>query len=146
MLVVAVPNLESLQAAFAGADWFHLDIPRHYWHFGEKGLRRLIERHGLRVARVDHFSFEQNPYGWLQSLYNRAGFEFNLLYDVLKNPDSRGRRLRERPWQTAGALALLPVFLPAALLLMLVETLLRRGGTLELYAVKDAAVERRPID
>jgi 2-polyprenyl-3-methyl-5-hydroxy-6-metoxy-1,4-benzoquinol methylase len=34
LLVLAVPNFESLQARFSGRHWFHLDVPRHYHHFG----------------------------------------------------------------------------------------------------------------
>ncbi|OIO04750.1 MAG: hypothetical protein AUJ52_14620 [Elusimicrobia bacterium CG1_02_63_36] len=138
LLVVAVPNSESLQARLSGANWFHLDIPRHYFHFGLEPLRRAVQDRGFRIAQIDHFSFEQNPYGWLQSLYNALGFRFNFLYDFLKNSNARMTPLRKHPVQALGVLLLLPVLLPVALILMAYEAAAEEGGTVELYAIKKA--------
>ena len=66
-LVVAVPNYSSLQARCFGAGWFHLDPPRHLYHFPVEGLRRLLESTGFQVDREHHFSLRQNPFGWVQS-------------------------------------------------------------------------------
>jgi SAM-dependent methyltransferase len=46
-LVVAVPNFSSLQARWAGPAWFHLDLPRHVFHFPIRALRRLLEQSGF---------------------------------------------------------------------------------------------------
>ena len=137
LLVVAVPNFESLQALFFGRGWFHLDVPRHYFHFGTKSLEALLSRQGFRVIRVDHFCFEQNPYGWLQSFYNRLGFDHNFLYSLLKHESARTISIRAHPFQALAVLALLPPLLCASLAMTLLEAVLRRGGTVELYAVKE---------
>ena len=50
-LVVAVPNFSSLQARWAGAAWFHLDLPRHLWHFPLAALRRLLADCGFEIRR-----------------------------------------------------------------------------------------------
>ena len=136
VLIVAVPNSDSLQAALFGPAWFHLDIPRHYTHFGLHSLGKTLRRAGFDIVQTDHFSFEQNPYGWLQSIYNAFGMEFNFLYSILKTHSSRTIPLRKHPFQAALILATLPLFLPLALLLTLIEAGLRRGGTIEVYAVK----------
>jgi 2-polyprenyl-3-methyl-5-hydroxy-6-metoxy-1,4-benzoquinol methylase len=136
LLVVAVPNSESLQARLTGRNWFHLDIPRHYFHFGTASLRKTMEDAGFRIVNSAHFSFEQNPYGWLQSLYNALGFDFNFLYNWIKNSSSRLVPLREYPLQSLLTLALMPILVPIALLLTIIEALAKRGGTIELYAVK----------
>jgi len=136
LLAVALPNSESLQARFFGRSWFHLDVPRHYTHFGTRALEALLARHSFRVVQRDHFSLEQNPYGWVQSLYNALGFPENLLYDLLKAPSARSGTAREHPLACALTLALLPALLPLALLMTIVEAVLRRGGTVEVYAVK----------
>lgn len=138
LLVVAVPNFESFQARIAGPHWFHLDVPRHYWHFGEKTLRDLLEKEGFAIRETSHFSFEQNPYGWIQSLLNRMGFPNNLLYDILKHQSARNvvHPFRLHP---ISCLLLFPALLPVvplSLALFLVEVLFRRGGTIELYAVR----------
>ncbi|MBI5629848.1 MAG: class I SAM-dependent methyltransferase [Elusimicrobia bacterium] len=136
LLAVAVPNRESLQARLFGKNWFHLDVPRHYTHFASRSLEALLSRHGLRIVKLDHFCFEQNPYGWLQSFYNLLGFDFNFLYALLKNRSARTIRIRRHPFQALGTLALLPLLLPLSLFMTVAEAALRRGGTIEVYAVK----------
>ena len=136
LLVIAVPNLESLQALATGGRWFHLDVPRHYWHFGTRILTRLLEAKGFRIRNVSHFSLEQNPYGWLQSLLNRAGFPPNLLYDILKRRSARDvvHPFRRHPVASILLAPALVVAFPVSLVLTLVEAALRRGGTIEIYA------------
>jgi SAM-dependent methyltransferase len=137
LLVVAVPNFESLQARFAGRRWFHLDVPRHYWHFGEKPLRALLEEKGFAIRETSHFCFEQNPYGWIQSLLNRLRFPPNLLYDILKHESARNvvHPFRAYPIWSLLLVPTLVFIIPLSLILFLFEVLLRRGGTIELYAV-----------
>ncbi len=136
LLVVAVPNWASLQAHLSGAEWFHLDIPRHYVHFSRLGLRQVLQKRGFRIVDEAHFNLEQNPYGWIQSLLNLA-FEHDLLYSILKDPEARMHRLSEFPMQVLVSAVLGVLLLPVSLGLVMVETIMRRGGTLELYAVKE---------
>ena len=70
-VVVACPNLASLQARIGGDRWFHQDVPRHRTHFTATGLRLLLERSGFRLERVSHLLVEQNPLGMWQTLLNR---------------------------------------------------------------------------
>ena len=137
LLVVAVPNYGSWQARVFGKNWFHLDVPRHYFHFGVRSLEAVLSRHQFRAIQLDHFSFEQNPYGILQSLYNALGFRFNLLYSLLKDRSARTDTAMTHPLQTLAVVLLLPLFLPVSLALTVVETALRSGGTIEVYAFKE---------
>ena len=139
LLVVAVPNLESLQAGVTHRHWFHLDVPRHYHHFRLEVLRRILEENGFSVESVSHFSLEYNPYGWIQSLLNQIGFRENLLYDALKNESARTIQspARAHPVQFFFMLLALVAVVPLAFVLTLVEVLVRRGGTIELYARSD---------
>jgi SAM-dependent methyltransferase len=137
LLTVAVPNYESWQARVFGRFWFHVDAPRHYFHFGPKSLEAILTRHRFRVVQLDHFSFEQNPYGLLQSMYNALGLRFNLLYSLLKDSSARTDAAWKYPFQTAVIVLLMPVFLPLTLAATLLETAFRSGGTIELYAFKE---------
>ena len=137
LLIVAVPNYDGWQARFFGKNWFHLDVPRHYFHFGTRSLEAILARHRFRVVQLDHFSFEQNPYGILQSLYNALGFRFNLLYSLLKDGSARTDTARTHPVQTLAVAALLPIFLPLSIALCFLEPLFRSGGTIEVYAFKE---------
>jgi SAM-dependent methyltransferase len=136
LLLVAVPNFESLQARFSRRHWFHLDVPRHYHHFRLSVLRRMLEENGFSVADVRHFNLEQNPYGWIQSLLNRIGFRNDFLYDLLKNRSARatGHPVREHPIQFLATLLALIFVVPVSFALFLVEAMIRRGGTVEIYA------------
>src|SRR5205085_1346506 len=97
---------------------------------------------GFRIVEVNHFSAEQNVYGWIQSALNRAGLRFNLLYDVLRRPSARDvdRPWKKYPIQTALSLAGFAALLPFASAAMLAEALFHRGGTVEIYAERPAVV------
>jgi 2-polyprenyl-3-methyl-5-hydroxy-6-metoxy-1,4-benzoquinol methylase len=136
VLVVALPNLESWQARLCRYHWFHLDLPRHYVHCSASWLTKTLTDLGFRIVEVNHFSAEQNIYGWIQSVLNCTGLKSNLLYDVLRRPSARDV---DRPWarypvQAMLSLAAAAALLPLASVAMLAETLWRRGGTVEIYA------------
>ena len=137
IVAIALPNSESLQARLFGRHWFHLDIPRHYTHFTTTSLVTLLKSKGFRIVQTDHFSFEQNPYGWLQSFYDALGFKRNLLYTLLKDKTARTDELRTHPLQVVVIILLLPLFTTLSLVLTVIETILRRGGSIEVYAVKE---------
>jgi SAM-dependent methyltransferase len=85
-LIVAVPNYSSVQARWSGPAWFHLDLPRHLFHFPVAGLRRLLVDSGFTLRSEHHFSLRQNPFGWVQSALNRLGrLPRNGLYTLLKS-------------------------------------------------------------
>jgi 2-polyprenyl-3-methyl-5-hydroxy-6-metoxy-1,4-benzoquinol methylase len=135
-LVVAVPNFESAQARWAGAAWFHLDLPRHLYQFPLSALRELLRKTGFDVNSEHHFSLRQNPFGWIQSFLNRFGsLPRNGLYTLLHHRSQREAppfdartRLRLWFWLVLG--------IPPSLLATLVETLFRSGATVHLVARK----------
>jgi SAM-dependent methyltransferase len=136
LLVIAVPNLASWQARLCRYGWFHLDLPRHYAHFTTDWLLGTLQGLGFAIVEVNHFSMEQNVYGWIQSLLNCAGLRHNLLYDLVKR---RSARQLERPLARFPLQSLLSLIGAAALLFpaivaMLVEVAIGRGGSIEVYA------------
>jgi SAM-dependent methyltransferase len=132
-LVVAVPNLDSFQGRWAGHLWFHLDLPRHLFHFTPRSLSALMSRTGFRVHRIGHYSLEQNTYGILQSVLNRWGGSRtrpNLLYEILKGTDGRDLPPSLRAAQRTAFVLGMPLAIPLACL----ESCLGRGGTIEAWA------------
>jgi len=135
-LVVAVPNFASLQARWAGAAWFHLDLPRHLWQFPLAALRRLFADTGFGVVSEHHFSLRQNPFGWIQSALNRVpGLPRNGLYTLLQHraPGEAppfDAATRARLWLAGAALA------PLALVATLLESVLRSGATVHVVGVR----------
>jgi hypothetical protein len=65
------------------------------------------------------------------------GFPPNLLYDILKHESARNvaHPFRVHPIWSLLLLPALLLVIPLSLALFLFEVLLRRGGTIELYAV-----------
>jgi SAM-dependent methyltransferase len=126
-LIVAVPNLSSLQARIGGDRWFHQDIPRHRTHFTERGLLMLLRREGFEPQRVRHVLLEQNPLGMWQTLLNRLTVRLNVAFRLLKRDFALGEAgsIRDIAVTTIGGLLLAPV----AVCLELAAGLARRGGT-----------------
>jgi len=135
-VIVAVPNYSSLQSRWAGSAWFHLDLPRHLYHFPIAALRQLLESCGFECRSEHHFSLRQNPFGWIQSALNRCtSLPRNGLYVMLQR-----RKDEERPrfsFSTRLTLyAALLLLTPPALFLTIVATALRSGATVHVVAVK----------
>jgi 2-polyprenyl-3-methyl-5-hydroxy-6-metoxy-1,4-benzoquinol methylase len=62
-LLVAVPNIDSTPFRWFGPAWFGLDLPRHLTHFTPQTLRRMLERAGFRVTKLQPIRHVE----WLRS-------------------------------------------------------------------------------
>jgi len=132
-LVVAVPNYSSVQARCCGAGWFHLDPPRHLYHFPAEALRQLLESTGFQVEQEHHFSLRQNPFGWVQSVLNCVPeLPRNGLYSLLKRGNaglpvcSQTERLQ--------FLAAYWLGMPAACVQSTLDAFLRKGASVSIVA------------
>lgn len=52
VLLVTLPNFGCWQRRRFGADWFHLDLPRHRVHFSSAGLERLLRSTGFAAVEL----------------------------------------------------------------------------------------------
>ena len=68
-LLIALPNFRSLQARIMKSDWYHLDIPRHIFHFTPQTITQLLVKTGFRVLSTDFVS----------PAHNRDGIENSML-------------------------------------------------------------------
>lgn len=131
-LLFALPNIDSWQARLFRSRWFHLDPPRHLFHFGPGSLRGALAAAGFRIERLGHLSWEQSLYGVLQSSLNALGFPRDDLYEALKGGRRFGYAVRDYAEASLAAIGILP-----AAALTLTEAAFRCGGTLEGMAVKE---------
>jgi SAM-dependent methyltransferase len=100
-LLIEVPNVESLSAHLFGERWYHLDLPRHLFHFSPRTLRSLLEKAGFAQVEINHLPTTSGFSGSLQIIWNEA----------THNP--KGKRLR---WSRGLNLPLWPIsFLMAKL-------------------------------
>ena len=140
ILSLAVPNVESWQAKVFKGQWFHLDLPRHLFHFGPASLHPLLRQAGFSVMRQHTLSWEQNTYGCLQSAQNALlpkAYQ-NQLYTLLKNHGSaQGRTLRAR-LSLAGLAGMAAAMMPLAIAEGVSSAFVGRGASLILYARRAA--------
>jgi SAM-dependent methyltransferase len=123
-VVIAVPNIGSLQAQLFKQDWLHLDVPRHRWHFDPGTLSDLAERCNFEVRQVRHFSAEYGPFGIVQGIATKLGGGHILFTQLLRRSPS------DLVWDISFWLHLILVtfaILPSVLLEAL-ASLARRGG------------------
>ena len=137
-VVIACPNLASLQARIGGDRWFHQDVPRHRTHFTAAGLRLLLERSGFRVERMAHLLVEQNPLGMWQTLLNRITRGRDVAFRALKRDLGRGPGVGRDLALTAMAG---PLLVPVAVALEVAAGLAGRGGSVVAVAYRRSAFD-----
>ena len=125
VLIVAVPDAGGLQARVFGRCWFHLDVPRHLFHFDMPSIRLLLDTTGFQVVDAWHHELEYDLFGWIQSALNGILKTPNVLFDFLTR---RPRRTGHLP--ILFSLLFATVTFPVAFALTVVSTLARKGGTL----------------
>jgi SAM-dependent methyltransferase len=126
VVAIAVPNNASLQARAFGAEWLHLDLPRHLAHLSDESLSAGLARHGIRVERVSYSRGGQIVVGWLDGLVGRLPGGLDL-YAAIRRPEARSERLS--PARRLLSVLAGVVLLPLAAACAAVEIALRRGGT-----------------
>ena len=89
VVVVAVPNNDSVQAQAFGDRWLHLDLPRHLVHLSTGSLRRGLRDSGFKVERVSFVRGGQIVIGWLQGLVGLLPGHPDL-YQALRREGARG--------------------------------------------------------
>ena len=123
-VVIAVPNIRSLQALIFKQDWLHLDVPRHRWHFDPQTLRDLAERCGFEVKQIQHFSMEYGSFGIVQGIATSLGGGHVLFTRLVRlSPVELVREASFWLHLVLLMLALLPSILVEAL-----AAVARRGG------------------
>jgi SAM-dependent methyltransferase len=127
-LIVAIPNLASLQARIGGDRWFHQDVPRHRVHFTPAGATALLDRTGFAPGRIRHLLVEQNPLGMWQTILNRLTVERDYAFRLLKRDLPEGGGASR--WRDLAVTAIAgPLLAPVALLSEFIAGLVRRGGS-----------------
>ncbi|MFA4850930.1 MAG: class I SAM-dependent methyltransferase [Bacteroidales bacterium] len=88
LFVVSFPNIAGWQAKIFRGKWYHLDPPRHLLFLDPVDFIKIMDGFGFRLVQKKWFSFEQNPYGWVQSCLNRMCEKREVLYERLKGNNS----------------------------------------------------------
>lgn len=138
VLVIAVPDIAGLQGRLFKTDWFHLDVPRHLFHFSLDTLSALLQQHGFTIIVVNRYSFEYDTFGAMQSALNTICRTKNLLFDVLMRRKTLGAiAARSAPRELADLALTVLLTVPLLALSLpfcVIASWAKRGGTIEVHA------------
>ena len=128
-LIISIPNFNSLQSRMGEKYWFHLDLPRHVLHYTPETITSLLKKENFKIIKIEHFSWEYGPFGFLQTILNLFRIKTNLLYKII-------RRKSFKIDISIAALLIVPILIPISILLSVFEAILKRGGSILVYAKK----------
>lgn len=86
LLVIDVPNIDSIEFKVFKEKWFPLELPRHFYHFSPKTITLMLEKHGFKVIKIQH---DPSPKRFLQSInyvFNTKGLENKKFLRLLVFP------------------------------------------------------------
>jgi len=71
-LVVAVPNHKSYDAKHYKEFWAAYDVPRHLWHFSQKSIEKIFNKHQMQVIKVRPMYFDAFYVSLLSEKYKKG--------------------------------------------------------------------------
>jgi len=140
ILVIAAPNMESIQSRLSGTNWLHLDLPRHVVQFDMTRLASFLQKHGYDILRHDHFSHEYNVIDMLCQCYHLGGLDHHFPFNLLRNAvEGLGDESVRTTRAIMGASLVAPLTGLACLMASLFS-LMKSGSTTTLFLRKDKAL------
>lgn len=138
LLILEVPNFDSWQAKISRENWFHLDVPRHYYHFSFSTLEEMLKHTGFSILKKENFSLEYEFYGLLQSLLNISGISFNFLWDLLTQKSGKIKQMSDLAFiiNIFLTLVFLPIYSFLSIAIGLIAPIFEKGGTITITAHK----------
>ncbi len=132
IVLMAVPNFDSMQAKLGGPNWYHLDPPRHLHHFSPDSLSILFDRSGYRTLEVAYDSFYQDFLGEITTWLNLSSPVKNCLLNLVKRNPVFVEKLgiNRVIFGVAINVLLLPIFILPAFFATLGARILRKSGTM----------------
>ena len=73
VLMIAVPNYTSYDAAVYKEHWAAYDVPRHLYHFSPHSMQQLMQKHGFRVKEYKPMWFDSFYVSMLSEQYKTGG-------------------------------------------------------------------------
>jgi len=83
LVYISMPNFSSIQSKLSQSDWFHLDLPRHIYHFNDMSFIKYMNTKKFNLKRKSASEYHHIFFGWLQSFLNIFFDEKNLLFEYL---------------------------------------------------------------
>lgn len=68
ILVIQIPNIDSLQFKLFSKRWFGLSIPQHFYHFSSRTIEEMLKKANFEIVNIRHISNRCNPSVFVSSL------------------------------------------------------------------------------
>lgn len=75
-LLIAVPNLNSFDAKYYKECWAAYDVPRHLWHFSQRGLCNLLASYNFDLVGKYPLILDALYISYISEKYQEASFPF----------------------------------------------------------------------
>jgi predicted SAM-dependent methyltransferase len=72
VLIIGVPNTNSLAYTLFGKNWHQLDVPRHLFDYSDKNLKLLLKKNGFKIIKT---RYNSRPNQFVVSLYFALGIK-----------------------------------------------------------------------
>lgn len=76
VLIIAVPNFKSYDAAYYREYWAAYDVPRHLWHFSKDAIHTIFEKHQMKVVKTLPMFFDAFYVSILSEKHKGSRFAF----------------------------------------------------------------------
>lgn len=76
ILIIAVPNYKSFDAAYYKEHWAAYDVPRHLWHFNKKSIKNLAKVFQLELINIKPMWFDAFYVSMLSEKYKTGKNKF----------------------------------------------------------------------
>ncbi len=140
VLIISMPDIGSWQSRLFKGKWYHLDPPRHLVFFEREALKNIIKKFGFVCIEEKSISFEQNPYGWVQSILNSMLKRREVLYERLKGNKTFAHEYS--PFSIILQKCFMILMLPFFFLQEIVESLFRKSATFSMTFRKISGFEK----
>ncbi|MDO8443237.1 MAG: class I SAM-dependent methyltransferase [bacterium] len=127
-LVAEIPNFRSLQARIFRENWFHLDVPRHLFHFSPKSIGILFQKAGLENIIIRRSSLVYGFFGCLQSFLNVLSVKKNLFFDFVNSKVFLSNMYQNNKKDLFINIIFFVPALIASVILFLAETIIGKSG------------------
>jgi 2-polyprenyl-3-methyl-5-hydroxy-6-metoxy-1,4-benzoquinol methylase len=78
-ILIAVPNHSSFDGQHYGPLWAGYDVPRHLWHFNQKAMVQLLQKHGFTVKQIIPMKLDAYYVSMLSEKYKNSGGLMSLI-------------------------------------------------------------------
>jgi 2-polyprenyl-3-methyl-5-hydroxy-6-metoxy-1,4-benzoquinol methylase len=72
VLIIGIPNTNSISKKIFDKNWLALDVPRHLFNYSDKNIKFLLEKNGFKITKI---RYNSRPNQFVVSLFFALGIK-----------------------------------------------------------------------